>query len=90
MLVHDWPGFHRDDGDTIRIKHKQIHLFGIDAREIDHPYGRKSNSAFIDLCNEKDVRAEICDMDQYGRDVALCTFTDSTNLSAELVSQGLH
>ena len=28
------------DGDTIKIKNTQIRLFGIDAPELNHPYGR--------------------------------------------------
>ncbi|WP_424970638.1 thermonuclease family protein [Dinoroseobacter sp. S76] len=30
------------DGDTIVIKKTQIRLFGIDAPELDHPYGQKA------------------------------------------------
>ncbi len=31
------------DRDTIVIKKKQIRLFGIDAPELNHPYGKKQN-----------------------------------------------
>ncbi|RBW41949.1 hypothetical protein DS901_14495 [Loktanella sp. D2R18] len=31
------------DGDTVVIQKKQIRLYGIDAPEMDHPYGKKPN-----------------------------------------------
>lgn len=77
------------DGDTIVIKKTQIRLFGIDAPELDHPYGQKAKWALVALCKGKHVRAEITDEDGYGRTVAKCFLPDGTDLSAELVKQGL-
>lgn len=77
------------DGDTIKIKHTQIRLFGIDAPEINHPYGNKAKWALFRLCKGHTIRAEITDEDEYGRTVARCFLPDGRDLSAEMVKQGL-
>jgi endonuclease YncB( thermonuclease family) len=77
------------DGDTIKIKNTQIRLFGIDAPELNHPYGRIAKSALIKLCMGSDIRAEITETDHYGRTVAQCYLPDGRNLSAEMVKKGL-
>lgn len=77
------------DGDTIVIKKTQIRLFGIDAPELNHPYGQKAKWAMVKLCKGHVVRAEITDVDDYGRTVAHCTLPDGRDLSAELVKMGL-
>src|SRR6056297_1883851 len=38
------------DGDTIKVRKTQIRLFGIDAPEMDHPYGRKAKDALFQIC----------------------------------------
>ncbi len=38
------------DGDSIRIKNTEVRLFGIDAPEINHPYGRNAKHALLGLC----------------------------------------
>lgn len=77
------------DGDTIKIKNTQVRLFGIDAPELNHPYGKKAKWALHKLCKGNTVRAEITDEDQYGRTVAQCYLSDGRDLSAEMVKQGL-
>ena len=77
------------DGDTIKIKNVQIRLFGIDAPELDHPYGKKAKWALHKLCKGHVIRAEITDQDKYGRTVAQCFLSDGRDLSAEMVKQGL-
>lgn len=77
------------DGDTIVIKKTQIRLFGIDAPELNHPYGQKAKWAMVRLCKGQKIRAEITDIDAYGRTVARCYLPDGRDLSAELVKQGL-
>lgn len=77
------------DGDTIKVKGRQIRLFGIDAPEIDHPYGRIAKSALRNLCAGKVVRAEVVAEDDHGRTVARCRLEDRRDLSAEMVKQGL-
>lgn len=77
------------DGDTITINKTQIRLFGIDAPELDHPYGKKAKWALVKLCKGHLIRAEISDEDDYGRTVAHCTLPNGQDLSAEMVKLGL-
>ncbi|WP_271880492.1 thermonuclease family protein [Phaeobacter italicus] len=77
------------DGDTITIRKTQIRLFGIDAPELHHPYGKKAKWAMVRLCKGHKIRAEITAEDQYGRTVAKCFLPDGRDLSEELVKQGL-
>lgn len=77
------------DGDTIRIRKTQIRLFGIDAPELNHPYGKKAKWVLHKLCKGQIVRAEITDKDDHGRTVAHCYLPDGRDLSAEMVKQGL-
>ncbi len=77
------------DGDTLTISKTQVRLFGVDAPEMNHPYGQKAKWAMVALCKGKTVYAEITGDDEYGRTVAKCTLEDGRDLSAELVKQGL-
>lgn len=77
------------DGDTIVIEKTQIRLFGIDAPELNHPYGQKAKWAMVKLCKGQRIRAEITEIDVHGRTVARCFLPDGRDLSAELVKQGL-
>ena len=77
------------DGDTLKIKHTQVRLFGIDAPELNHPYGQKAKWALHKLCKGQTIRAEISEVDHYGRTVARCFLADGRDLSAEMVKQGL-
>ncbi len=77
------------DGDTIRVCKTQIRLFGIDAPEMNHPYGKKAKWAMVGLCKGQCIRAEIFEYDVHGRTVAKCYLPDGRDLSAELVKQGL-
>ena len=77
------------DGDTIVINKTQIRLFGIDAPEIDHPYGQKAKWALVSLCKGHTVRTEVTDVDTYGRTVGKCLLPDGRDLSAEMVKMGL-
>ena len=77
------------DGDTITINKTQIRLFGIDAPELDHPYGQMAKWALHKLCKGQTVRAEIRETDAFGRTVAQCFLPDGRDLSAEMVRMGL-
>lgn len=77
------------DGDTIVIRKTQIRLFGIDAPEIDHPFGKKAKWALVYLCKGQTVRAEVAEQDAHGRTVARCYLQDGRDLSAEMVKLGL-
>lgn len=77
------------DGDTITIKKTQIRLFGVDAPEINHPYGKKAKWALVSLCKGQTVRAKIIEQDAHGRTVAKCFLPDGRDLSAEMVKLGM-
>lgn len=77
------------DGDTVVIQKTQIRLFGVDAPEIDHPYGKKAKWALISLCKGQVVRAEVAEQDAHGRTVAKCYLEDGRDISAEMVKLGL-
>ena len=77
------------DGDTLVVRKTQIRLFGVDAPEIEHPYGQKAKWALIGLCKGQQVRAEILETDVHGRTVARCNLPDGRDLSAEMVKLGM-
>jgi len=77
------------DGDTIRIAKTQIRLYGIDAPELNHPYGKKAKWELVRLCKGQAIRAEITDQDAHGRTVAKCFLPDGRDLSEEMVKAGL-
>ncbi|WP_170359534.1 thermonuclease family protein [Ruegeria arenilitoris] len=77
------------DGDTLVIKKTQVRLFGVDAPEMSHPYGKKAKWALVSLCKGQKVKAEITEQDSHGRTVAKCYLEDGRDLSAEMVKLGL-
>ncbi|WP_240789521.1 thermonuclease family protein [Pseudooceanicola onchidii] len=77
------------DGDTIIVKKQRIRLFGIDAPEMEHPWGKKSKWTLIGLCKGKEIRVEPQDQLSYDRIVAKCLLPDGTDLSAEMVRRGM-
>lgn len=77
------------DGDSIVIDKIQIRLFGIDAPEINHPFGVKSKWEMVRLCKGKLISAKVTAIDTHGRTVAKCYLPDGRDLSAELVKAGL-
>lgn len=77
------------DGDTIVIGGVNIRLAGIDAPELNHPFGINAKRAMMDLCRGQLVTARFIDGDVYNRGVANCTLPDGRDLAAELVKLGL-
>ena len=77
------------DGDTIVIQKTQVRLFGVDAPEMNHPFGKKAKWALVALCKGQTIRAEVTAKDDHGRTVAKCYLPDGRDLSAEMVKQGL-
>lgn len=80
---------HVIDGDTIVIQKTHIRLAGIDAPELDHPWGKKAKFAMVAMCKGKVITAEVLPEVSYDRFVAKCTLPNGDDLSAELVRQGL-
>ena len=77
------------DGDSIVIKKNQIRRFGIDAPELDHPYGKKAKWALVRLGRGHEVSAEIIAKDDHGRYVAKWILPEGQDLSAEMIKLGL-
>lgn len=77
------------DGDTIVIDKMHIRLAGIDAPELDHPWGQQSKWALVKLCKGETVTAHIKPEMSYDRLVAECFLPDGRDLAAELVKAGL-
>ena len=77
------------DGDTIVLGKVHLRLAGIDAPELDHPWGQQSKWALVKLCQGQTVTAHIKPEMSYDRVVAECFLPDGRDLAAELVSCGL-
>lgn len=77
------------DGDTIRIGDVSLRLAGIDAPELDHPWGQKAKWELVRLCKGQKITAKIEPGMSYDRLVATCYLPDGRDLSAEMVRRGL-
>lgn len=77
------------DGDTIIIDRVSIRLAGIDAPELDHPFGQQSKWALVQLCKGQVVTARIKPEMSYDRVVAQCFLPDGRDLAAEMVRLGM-
>ena len=77
------------DGDTIDIAGTRIRLAGIDAPELDHPFGQAAKYALMRLCKGAVIRAVTEGEVSHGRAVATCYLPDGTDLAAEMVRAGL-
>jgi micrococcal nuclease len=77
------------DGDTIVIGNVRLRLAGIDAPELDHPWGQRSKWALVKLCKGQTITARIKPELSYDRLVAECYLPDGRDLAAELVRSGL-
>jgi micrococcal nuclease len=77
------------DGDTVVIEQQNIRLAGIDAPEMDHPYGKNSKWHLVSLTKGQDIRAVFHGEQTYTREVATCHLPDGRDLSAEMVAAGL-
>lgn len=77
------------DGDTIDIGGTRVRLAGIDAPEMDHPYGKTAKWALVNLCKGQEVRAVFGGELSHDRTVAACYLPDGRDLSAEMVKAGM-
>ena len=77
------------DGDTIVINRRHIRLAGIDAPELDHPFGQQAKWAMVKLCKGQTITARLKPELSHDRLVAECFLPDGRDLAAELVRAGL-
>ena len=80
---------HIIDGDTICIKGTKIRLAGIDAPELDRPWGQKSKWAMVNICKGQIITAELDGERSYDRLVGTCYLPDGRDIGAELIKLGL-
>lgn len=76
------------DGDTIVINKIYIRIAGIDAPELDHPYGQQAKYALMRLCRDQVVTAITDGSTSHERAVAVCHLNDGRDLAAEMVKLG--
>ncbi|MFV2036701.1 MAG: thermonuclease family protein, partial [Paracoccaceae bacterium] len=77
------------DGDTIVINRIKIRLAGIDAPELDRPWGQKSKWSLVRICKGKLITATLNGERSHDRLVGTCCLPDGRDIAAELVRQGL-
>lgn len=77
------------DGDTISIGGTKIRLAGIDAPELDMPWGQKSKWAMVAICSGQTITAELDGERSYDRLVGTCFLPDGRDIGAELIKTGL-
>ncbi|WP_299146849.1 thermonuclease family protein [uncultured Tateyamaria sp.] len=77
------------DGDTIAINRIKIRLAGIDAPELDQPWGQKSKWEMVKLCKGQVITVKLTGETSYDRLVGTCFLPDGRDLGAEIISAGL-
>lgn len=76
---------HVIDGDTIAIGRQKIRRAGIDAPELQNPYGKQAKWALVELCKGQNITAKLTGETSYDRVVARCFLEDGRDLAAEMV-----
>ena len=78
---------HVIDGDTIVIGKQHIRFAGVDAPELNKPYGKQAKWALVELCKGQNVTAYLTGETSYDRVVAKCFLDDGRDLAAEMVKK---
>ena len=76
------------DGDTIHIGNHKIRFQGMNAPELDEPYGKQAKWALHKLVKGKTITAYPNGEKSYDRIVAKCFLEDGTDLGGEMVKMG--
>lgn len=77
------------DGDTLKINGQSFRLTGIDAPELNEPYGNASRDMLIIMIRERPVICVPTGAHSYKRLVATCGTQYYDDLGAELIHRGL-
>ncbi|MBL4808195.1 MAG: thermonuclease family protein [Rhodobacteraceae bacterium] len=77
------------DGDTIRIQKTKIRLAGIDAPEIDMPWGQKAKWAMVAICKGQIITVKLDGERSHDRLVGTCYLPDGRDIGAEIIKTGL-
>ena len=70
------------DGDTIVVAGQRIRLAGIDAPELDEPFGQESKWEMVRLCQGQKITVRLNGFRSYERGVGFCYLPDGTDLGA--------
>ena len=77
------------DGDTIVVEKIKVRLAGIDAPELDQPWGQKSKWEMVKICIGQSIRVELTGETSYDRLVGTCYLPDGRDIGAEIIKVGL-
>ncbi|WP_299612666.1 thermonuclease family protein [uncultured Tateyamaria sp.] len=77
------------DGDTIVVQKIKVRLAGIDAPELDQPWGQKSKWEMVKICKGQSIRVELTGETSYDRLVGTCYLPDDRDIGAEIIKAGL-
>lgn len=77
------------DGDTIVIQKIKVRLAGIDAPELDQPWGQKSKWEMVRICKGQTISVELTGETSYDRLVGTCFLPDGRDIGAEIIKSGL-
>ncbi|SHE65110.1 Endonuclease YncB, thermonuclease family [Ruegeria intermedia] len=77
------------DGDTIIVRGTKIRLAGIDAPELDMPWGQKAKWAMVEICKGQEITVKLNGETSYDRFVGIGYLPDGRDIGAELVKRGL-
>lgn len=80
---------HVIDGDTIVIGKQHIRFAGMNAPELNEPYGKQAKWALVELCKGQVITAHPNGETSYNRIVAKCFLPDGRDLAAEMVKMEL-
>ena len=80
---------HVIDRDTIVLNRSKIRLAGVDAPELDQPWGQKSKWAMVSICKGQTITAKLNGEQSHDRLVGTCYLPDGCDIGAELIKQGL-
>jgi endonuclease YncB( thermonuclease family) len=80
---------HVIDGDTIKVRGRKVRLAGINAPELNMPYGQQAKWAMVDICKGKIVRVVPNGETSFDRIVATCYVDGDLDIGAELIRRGL-
>jgi len=73
----------------VQIGTVRLRIAGIDAPELEHPWGKRAKWELVKLCKGQTITAELHPPLSYDRLVATCFLPDGRDLGAEMVRRGL-
>ena len=77
------------DGDTIVVSKIKVRLAGIDAPELDQPWGQKSKWEMVRICKGQVITVDLTGETSYDRLVGTCYLPDGRDIGAEIIKAGL-